>query len=178
MKTTQLFLLVLFIGLMTGNLFAQSKADYMAKMDAQVGEWMLDKDNLKITPAMDQPVPDMKMTLTKDGDKYSRVVHVKTPDGKWLEQASETYEYNAEGKMMKFTGVEMGQNKYRGQMIIMQDGNIHGIEFNANNQKTSEMTLEMSSAEVMKASIKSFVYPTTADQDMQVINIESIWKKQ
>ncbi len=178
MKTINLFVLILCIGLTSSNLFAQSQEEYMAKMDAQVGEWTLDKESMKIDPPSDESIPDMKMTLSKEGDNYKRTVQVKTPEGKWMEQASEVYEYHAESKMLKYTGEYMNQEKYRGQLILMTDGNMHGVEFNPNNQKTMELIIELISAVEMKASFKNFIYPESADQDMMIIEAQTTWKKQ
>jgi hypothetical protein len=177
MKTIK-FLVLILCGLTSSNLFAQSQEEYMAVMDAQAGEWILDKESIKMDPPSNIPIPDLKMTFAKDGDKYTRTVHFKTPEGQWMKQVSEVYEYNAGSNMLKFTGESMDQSKHRGQLILMANGNLHSIEFNSNNQKTGEVTVEMVNAKEMRASVKNFIYPETADQDMEIVNVQTTWKKQ
>ena len=178
MNTFKIFAWVLFMSLTSLSLFGQSKEEYMKIMDTQIGEWVLDKESLKVEPPSDRPAPDMKMTFSKDGDKYNRAVFFKTPEGKWVETASEVYEYDADKKWLAFTGTDVREGDFHGQMVLQEDGNIHGVEFNANNQKTSESTLDMRSETETKAKVKSFIYPKNADEDMMVVKFESTWIKQ
>lgn len=178
MKTTPIFTLILFVGLMSSHLFAQTKADYEAKMDAQIGVWLFDKESFTTSSPMDQPMPDIKMTMSKEGDTYKRQVEIKMPDSDWITQTSETYEYDAQIKMLKYSGVDMGQEKFRGQMMLKAEGGMHIIEFNDNNQKTGEYNLTEVSPTQMKVSGKNFIYPESADQDMEIVTFDSTWNKQ
>lgn len=178
MNPVKIFVLILLLGLTSLDLFAQSKETYLSRMDAQVGEWLLDKESLKIEPATDRSIPDMKMVIARKGDSFERKVYYKQEKGDWTLETTETYGYDAKSKWLAYTGKSTSGEAYRGQLILMEDGKMHGVEFNANNQKVSELILDQVSADKTLASSKSFIYPQKADEDMEVITFQSTWLKQ
>ncbi len=175
MKKLQLFVCLSLLSPIL--LFSQTKKDYQNAMEKFLGDWIVVKESFEFTKGNEFPAPEMKMTNTREGDKYISTIWSKSPSDEWQIFSTDTTSYDKAKKCMVSIGNYSNSGAVEGLGILKSDGSVHFEESNSLGQKTSLMIVAFKEEGKMHVQNKVFTDEEGKPVSEAVMSFNFHWVK-
>lgn len=178
MTLTHRFLLLALLLIGASTCFAQSKKDYHKLLKEDAGEWYPVKETMETDMEMPQPMPEMKMICTMEGDALIREMVEQDESGNWNTVWQHTETYDPENNKIVYEGKDTRMGDYHGEYFLADKDKIQLTEYNSDNQKILEAIMIRKSPKEVHNTMVMFMGEDGQVSDAPVGKMAMVWRKE